>query len=578
MGGAGAQVAGRPVGRVAQRLDRALHPLEGVGAQQVGAVEGVGDRLATDPGALGDGGQRRPGTAGTGVPAYRRRRSATCSAPLDRSNHWAQLRTARRCRCPRLACLPMSRAQRRRPVHSAPSAAGRPASGSAAAASARRGARVAEVGAAADGPRATAAPGHHARRCRSARCRVEDVRRPRPSGVAELDRVLGGGLVPGAVDPAGRRARRRQVARCCSRSPPDRARAAAAPSTSPARSPPPRCGCAPTAPAASTTSSTSPPRPTSAPCSATSSRCARPCWSSTRCRPSAPPGSTGVPGGVTQVKEVAAALVRVAKTRGMATVLVGHVTKDGAIAGPRVLEHLVDVVLHFEGDRALPAAHGPRGQEPLRPRRRGRLLRPLQPTASSRSPTRPACSSPATTSPVPGTCVTVTARGPPAAARRGAGAGRPLAARASAAHHLGRRLRPRRHGARGARAAGSRSAARPRRLRLDRRRRPADRAGGRPGDRAGHRAAPPRLPTCPRGLVAIGEIGLAGELRRVRDLPSGGWPRRPRSASSSRWCRGAEPRLRSAADASTGSEVDRRSRPAHGAAGRAARPAPCHVP
>jgi len=59
----------------------------------------------------------------------------------------------------------------------------------------------------------------------------------------------------------------------------------------------------------------------------------------------------GVPGGVTQVKEVAAALVRVAKTRNIATVMVGHVTKDGGIAGPRVLEHLVDVVLHFEGDR-----------------------------------------------------------------------------------------------------------------------------------------------------------------------------------------------------------------------------------
>ena len=62
-------------------------------------------------------------------------------------------------------------------------------------------------------------------------------------------------------------------------------------------------------------------------------------------------GVDGVPGGVTQVKEVAAALVRVAKTRDITTVLVGHVTKDGSIAGPRVLEHIVDVVLHFEGDR-----------------------------------------------------------------------------------------------------------------------------------------------------------------------------------------------------------------------------------
>src|SRR5881227_1199065 len=59
----------------------------------------------------------------------------------------------------------------------------------------------------------------------------------------------------------------------------------------------------------------------------------------------------GTPGGVTQVREVAGALSRVAKERGIATVLVGHVTKDGSIAGPRLLEHLVDVVLHFEGDR-----------------------------------------------------------------------------------------------------------------------------------------------------------------------------------------------------------------------------------
>ena len=59
----------------------------------------------------------------------------------------------------------------------------------------------------------------------------------------------------------------------------------------------------------------------------------------------------GTSGGVAQVREVAAVLTRVAKERGIATVLVGHVTKEGSIAGPRVLEHLVDVVLHFEGDR-----------------------------------------------------------------------------------------------------------------------------------------------------------------------------------------------------------------------------------
>lgn len=59
----------------------------------------------------------------------------------------------------------------------------------------------------------------------------------------------------------------------------------------------------------------------------------------------------GVTGGVTQVRAVTTALTNAAKTSGVALILVGHVTKDGAIAGPRSLEHLVDVVLHFEGDR-----------------------------------------------------------------------------------------------------------------------------------------------------------------------------------------------------------------------------------
>lgn len=59
----------------------------------------------------------------------------------------------------------------------------------------------------------------------------------------------------------------------------------------------------------------------------------------------------GVTGGVTQVRAVTTALTAAAKAGDVAMILVGHVTKDGAIAGPRSLEHLVDVVLHFEGDR-----------------------------------------------------------------------------------------------------------------------------------------------------------------------------------------------------------------------------------
>ena len=59
----------------------------------------------------------------------------------------------------------------------------------------------------------------------------------------------------------------------------------------------------------------------------------------------------GIAGGTSQVREVAATLIRVSKDRNLPVLLVGHVTKDGTIAGPRLLEHLVDVVCQFEGDR-----------------------------------------------------------------------------------------------------------------------------------------------------------------------------------------------------------------------------------
>lgn len=62
------------------------------------------------------------------------------------------------------------------------------------------------------------------------------------------------------------------------------------------------------------------------------------------------PGLDGVPGSVGQVRATAARLVRLAKTNDVTLLVVGHVTKDGTIAGPRVLEHVVDTVLYFEGD------------------------------------------------------------------------------------------------------------------------------------------------------------------------------------------------------------------------------------
>ena len=74
----------------------------------------------------------------------------------------------------------------------------------------------------------------------------------------------------------------------------------------------------------------------------------------------------GISGGSTQVREVASALIDTAKTLNIPVLLVGHVTKDGSIAGPRTLEHLVDVVCQFEGDpeTALRMLRG--GEEPVR--------------------------------------------------------------------------------------------------------------------------------------------------------------------------------------------------------------------
>jgi DNA repair protein RadA/Sms len=63
------------------------------------------------------------------------------------------------------------------------------------------------------------------------------------------------------------------------------------------------------------------------------------------------PDTAGAPGSVSQVRDSTARLMRLAKDNGVTTLIVGHVTKEGSIAGPRILEHIVDTVLYFEGDR-----------------------------------------------------------------------------------------------------------------------------------------------------------------------------------------------------------------------------------
>ena len=194
----------------------------------------------------------------------------------------------------------------------------------------------------------------------------------------------------------------------------------------------------------------------------------------------------GSPGGVTQVREVTAALVRVAKRRGMAVIIVGHVTKDGAIAGPRLLEHLVDVVLAFDGDRhsgfrmvrATKNRFGPVG--------RGRLLR------DGRQRHRRGAGSVRTVHvrahrTRPGNLHHGDHGGSAAAARRAPVAGRTVRPAAAAADHARRRLRSPRDGAGGARTPLPGAALQPRCLRLQRRRREDRGSVGRPGGGDVHR-------------------------------------------------------------------------------------------
>ena len=60
---------------------------------------------------------------------------------------------------------------------------------------------------------------------------------------------------------------------------------------------------------------------------------------------------TSAPGSVSQVREITARIMKMCKSNGITTIIIGHVTKDGNIAGPRVLEHMVDTVLYLEGER-----------------------------------------------------------------------------------------------------------------------------------------------------------------------------------------------------------------------------------
>jgi DNA repair protein RadA/Sms len=228
-------------------------------------------------------------------------------------------------------------------------------------------------------------------------------------------------------------------------------------------------------------------------------------------------GVEGVPGGVTQVKEVAAALIRVAKTRNITTVIVGHVTKEGSIAGPRVLEHLVDVVLHFEGDRnsrfrmvrAVKNRFGPVDEVGCFDLGADGITAVADPTGLFVEHHHGR---------VAGTCVAVTMEGR-----------RPLLAEVQALVTPSPLERPRRttSGLDGSRIAMVLAVLQQHvGIRLHGHDVFASTVGGaRLSDPASDLAVAVALASAtlvsppPAGVVAMGEIGLAGELRRVRDLP-----------------------------------------------------------
>ncbi len=221
----------------------------------------------------------------------------------------------------------------------------------------------------------------------------------------------------------------------------------------------------------------------------------------------------GSPGGVTQVREVTAALVRVAKRRGMAVIIVGHVTKDGSIAGPRLLEHLVDVVLAFDGDRhsgfrmvrATKNRFGPADEVGCFEMADSGIVEVPDPSGLFTSEH---------TEPVPGTCITVTMEGR-----------RPLLAELQSLVAPSALQQPRRtmHGVDSGRLAMVLAVLERRcRVRLYNRDVYVSSVGGaKIADPSADLAAAMSIASAaigssvPQRLVAIGEVGLAGELRRV---------------------------------------------------------------
>ena len=185
--------------------------------------------------------------------------------------------------------------------------------------------------------------------------RLHEVEAPRyarlQTGIGELDRILGGGLVPGSLVLIGGSPGHRQVDADVDGAREPRGRRASGRSTSPARSPRRRSGCGPSGcPGAALQVPVLAETDLDTVLATLEHERPEVCViDSVQTLHAA--DLTGAAGSVGQVREVADRITRLAKARGIAVLLVGHVTKEGALAGPRVLEHLVDCVLQFEGER-----------------------------------------------------------------------------------------------------------------------------------------------------------------------------------------------------------------------------------
>ena len=175
-----------------------------------------------------------------------------------------------------------------------------------------------------------------------------------PSGIAELDRVLGGGLVPGAAvlvggDPGiGKSTLLLQAAAKLARAGARAIYVSGEESDAQVRLRARRLGLADAPVALATATSV---RDIAATIDAPAAPGAARALVIDSIQTMHLDGLDSAPGTVSQVRAAAQELIRAAKRRGVALLLVGHVTKDGQIAGPRVLEHMVDAVLYFEGDR-----------------------------------------------------------------------------------------------------------------------------------------------------------------------------------------------------------------------------------